>query len=576
MTTNNYLTKAQLWARRGGAAICLAGASALLGSCGGGGVASDTGIQVGTLALLPASGSLFANVPFTFTVAGGRKPYFLTSSEQTLVPLNYTLEGNTFVVVPNNPGVVDPVTDPNIVPSRSIRFTVRDAAGTTITTGDTSFSVVQNFILGYNLSISALFGCGVDDAGKPLATEACVGSESEINLRPTTAGVLYRNRPLRLSINYGQFLFIDKNSSPPNQAVSSLTLTTSGSTVPGGTEAGSLKAFLRPLDTARTQYAGLRITDVQSGVYRDVDFVIVNNPLPSAPIPPLVVLPGALGPLPGRDNVTCGTGQINARISGGTPPYSVTVSPSLAFTVTATPTTVFQNAGVTTISVGPSAPPNCIADPNAVTIRDASGQAATFGVTTTVGTIAPNQPLSVIPTSIACLANGDSTPLGIIGGNTLKIINSRIPALASVAPSSLTGASGTATIKAEGSVVSPATVGVVVSDGTNEQVIQVTRQCTCTPGAPCISGLVNGTCVADGATLSFTVTGGADPKTVTSANPSRLTVAPASITGAGTVVLTAAGAISPATPATSTPVDVTVSNSAGTQTFTIVRKLVCP
>ncbi len=423
----------------------LASMGALLGSCGGSGVSSETGVQVGALSLLPGTGTLYANVPFNFTIAGGSKPYFITTNEQTLIPLNLTLNGNTFTVVPNNPGVVDVGQDPKEVPSRSIRFTIRDNKGTELITGDKSFSVLQNFITGYNLSISSLFACGVTSTGTAVAAEGCAGSESVIDLRPTFSGVLYQNRQLRFSINYGEFLFIDKNSSPPNNLVPTITLTTSGATAPGGTEGGSLRAFFRTSNTARTQFAGLRITDVLTGLYRDVDFLIINPTITTKP----TLIPAALGPLTGADSSKCGAGGVDVRISAGVPPYSITVSPSSRTIVTANPALVLDANGLFTVSAT-SAPASsgCLNEPNAVTVTDSLGQSTSFAVITAPGTGAPVQPLSVVPNAPICLLNtpGSSTQIAVFGGNATKAVISRdITVVTAISATSTTGTGTTAT-----------------------------------------------------------------------------------------------------------------------------------
>ncbi len=460
MTIKNYTSKPVSWVKRGAVAAILAGTAALLGSCGGSGVSSETGVQVGALSLNPGSASLYAGVPFTFTIAGGVKPYTVTTSEPTLIP-NLTVNGNTFTVIPKNPGVVDPQDKPDIVPSRSIIFTIRDNAGTQISSSGSNFKVVQNFITGYSLNISSLFGCGVNSTGTPIAAQGCVGSESAIDLRPTTAGVLYTNRPLRFTINYGEFLFLDKNSVPPNTAVSSITLTTSGTTVAGGTEAGSLRAFLRPLDTARTQYAGLRITDVQSGVYLDVDFLIINSTV----VTKATLIPSSLGPLAGVDSSKCGSGGVDVRISGGTPPYAIAVSASSRAIVSVNPPLVVNANGIFTVGVAAAPAPNsCLNEPNAVTVTDANGLVTTFGVNTVPGTTAAIQPLTVSPNA-ACLPDkaGSSVAIAINGGNALKVLNSSNTTLATVAPATGSGAF-TATITTAGTGAGE-TVQINVSDG---------------------------------------------------------------------------------------------------------------
>ena len=57
--------------------------SVILGSCGGGGAATNNE-QNGALTLLPSAASLYAGVPYSFQIAGGRPPYLLSSSEPVL------------------------------------------------------------------------------------------------------------------------------------------------------------------------------------------------------------------------------------------------------------------------------------------------------------------------------------------------------------------------------------------------------------------------------------------------------------------------------------------------------------
>ena len=52
-------------------------AAFLLGSCGGGGASNDGPIG-GPQQIQPSVGTLFAGVSYTFTVSGGRPPYFLS------------------------------------------------------------------------------------------------------------------------------------------------------------------------------------------------------------------------------------------------------------------------------------------------------------------------------------------------------------------------------------------------------------------------------------------------------------------------------------------------------------------
>src|SRR6187397_179378 len=102
----------------------------LLGSCGGGGAASP-GPVGGPPQIQPGSGSLYAGVEYTFTIAGGRPPYTLSSSEPSILSVPAVLNGNFFNVIPYNPGVIDSGLPPGSVPSRSVIITMRDSVGST-------------------------------------------------------------------------------------------------------------------------------------------------------------------------------------------------------------------------------------------------------------------------------------------------------------------------------------------------------------------------------------------------------------------------------------------------------------
>ena len=103
-------------------------ATVLLTSCGGGGAKSNPN-QGGTLALLPAAPTFYAGVAYTMTISGGKGPYALTSDQPQVMSVPATVDGNTFQVVPNNPGVIDTGLPPGSLPVRTVNVTVRDSAG---------------------------------------------------------------------------------------------------------------------------------------------------------------------------------------------------------------------------------------------------------------------------------------------------------------------------------------------------------------------------------------------------------------------------------------------------------------
>ncbi len=434
----------------------LLGAVALtLVSCGGGGVSSETNVQLGTLTINPNTGTLYAGVPFTVTISGGTRPYRVTSNEQTVLPLppNYTVQGGSFTLIPNNPGVVDPQTDPLAVPSRSVNLTVIDATGLPATV---TYKVLQNFAFGYNVNLSSISTCGATVAAGTTNPAACAGFESSVTLTPITDGLLFSNKQETLTALLGDFGMIDGQGN----VVPSVTVTTDFH--------GDASARLFAFPSARTQFAILRVTDVQTGAYRDVNFV-----LSAAPVSTLVILPTSIS-LAGTTTLMCGGGSTNVLVTGGRPPYTAVSTNPNAFTVS--PPLVTFSGGSFTVNILGGAPPNCPS--GSIVVSDSSGQSAPFNITTTAGTVVPPQPLTVFPQGF-CLADAQNTSVLVNGGNANKVANSSNTALATVAPATFTGNS-TLTVNAVGVGGAVGTlVTISVSDGGPPQNILVTRKTTC-------------------------------------------------------------------------------------------------
>ena len=146
----------------------LAAAALFLASCGGGGATSSPN-AAGALQLLPGASSLYAAVPYTFNIVGGRKPYLVTSSEQTLIELNITIDSNSFTIVPRNPGVVDVGLDPNEVPRRTVNIEVRDSNGASLSN---AYNVLQNFFTGYRETYTSTCAAAAAGAVAPQAARA--------------------------------------------------------------------------------------------------------------------------------------------------------------------------------------------------------------------------------------------------------------------------------------------------------------------------------------------------------------------------------------------------------------------
>jgi hypothetical protein len=436
------------------AALMLGASTLFLQSCGGGGTSPDTGLVVGTLAINPATGSIYAGVPTTLTIAGGRAPYTLSSSEPTLLPVPLNFNGNNLVVVANNPGVIDVGLDPNAVPSRSVNITVRDNAGTQLTA---TYSVLQNFMTGYSIAINSLSLCGVTatDAVVP----ACAGVESRIDIVPVSAGLRRPGRQIRFSVLYGPLAYIQDD----NVTLAPTYLLTTDST-------GGGRARFVPTAGAFTQFVAIRVTDVQTGAYQDVPFTLL-----SAPTAALTVLPATLPTLAGTSNAVCGIGTGTLIVTGGRPPYTATsTSPGILVN----PTQVTTSGGTFNVTYGGGLPPNC--NTGQVIITDANGTIVSVTAAGAPGTTAPVQPLSASPSAF-CFPPSAAAQNGFVnvtGGGTNKVLNTNNAAVATVSPTSSTTTPFTATITTP--AASPnGTALITINDGASSVTVQVTRQAVC-------------------------------------------------------------------------------------------------
>jgi hypothetical protein len=424
--------------------------AALVASCGGGGAATNN--QGGFLSISPSAGSIYAGVSTTFFIAGGRGPYTVTSTEPSLMPVPSTVTGNSFTVVAANPGVVDPTTDPNIVPSRTVSVTVRDATNQQAVG---TYSVIQNFLTGYGVSFTPTACTGT----LPATIEAGsvpAGCEVAVVFNATTSGNRGGDRRFRLDVIRGPFVFID--------AVTGLT---GNSIFVMSDHSGRVNAIIRTLSGQPTQIAVLRITEVETGVFTDTVFTITGAGAGAV----LEVIPAAVT-FTGPDTTRCGTGDADVFVFDGSPPYSaVSTSPNVVvFAVDAN-----SNPGVFRIrAVNPNV---CVTA--TVIITDRFGARATVTVTTEPGTsdppAPPTPPVSVTPTTIT-LGCGQSGSVTITGGTPPYSGSAADPNVTVV----ITGSTATITRRAIGGTA-PGTVQstVNVTDGATVAGITVNNPGTC-------------------------------------------------------------------------------------------------
>jgi hypothetical protein len=416
----------------------VASAALLLASCGGGGATgTNPGNTAGTLSLAPGSGSLYAGVPYTINIVGGRRPYLVTSSEQTVVALNFTTSSNSFDILANNPGVIDVGLDPDAVPSRSVSITVTDSAGQTSTS---TFNVLQNFFTGYGVSYTSL--CA---SGSGAAPQACSGLESLIRLSPVSQGVRYGNRVLQLDKIRGDFQFVQEDPAAVPQLVNQLRVTTD--------QTGLASARLRVTVAAPTQVASYRVTDVRTGVTTDQTFIIVQQD----PTTVINLVPNSFtftGGLTG----TCGTGSGQAIVLGGVGPYQVLTSSPL---IIAGPNPVPKNGDLLSVTV-PAGITGSNCPTGSVTVIDAQGARGTLTVTSAAGSGTP-PPIVLSPSTLTLTCTAPTGSAAVIGGNgSLSAVSSHPRVQATISGTILTVTRLTPDVPV---VAYPATATIAITDG---------------------------------------------------------------------------------------------------------------
>ena len=217
---------------------------------------------MGALQLLPGAGSIYAGVPTTFNIVGGRAPYLVTSSEPTLIELNFTTSSNNFTIVARNPGVVDVGLDPNEVPRRSVNIEVRDSNGVSLSN---TYSVLQNFFTGYGAFYSNT--CAAPATGD--APQACSGTDTVVNLVPVSNGTLYGDREFELRKVRGDFQCVIENPAVTPQLVDTIRVRTD--------HEGKAIVRLRVTNGAPTQIATYTVTDIATGATTTHTFIIVQQ-----------------------------------------------------------------------------------------------------------------------------------------------------------------------------------------------------------------------------------------------------------------------------------------------------------
>ena len=434
-----------------GAATAIA-TTILLGSCGGGGAANDP-LQGGQLSFLPtgtggAGATYYAGIPVTLAVAGGKRPYALFSSEPGILPVPTTLDGNTFTVIPNNPGVIDSGLSPEDLPRRTINLTARDTTGLQ---ASVQVAVAQNFLTGYGVFYTS--NCPTSGSAAPFV---CSGGETAVRMAATFNGALAGNRTFRFDILKGPAFFVFPGTNNTGKSITTVS-----------DHAGIVTALMRVDAGTPTQVGVLRVTDVASGVYADHVFVISQGQPTSATI---TAVPNEFR-IAGPTDQECGTGSFDTLVFDGAAPITgVSSDPNLR--VTRVGGSGDQPQRFTISAINPAV---CL-NPGVVVFTDATGARTTVEVITERGPAPPALPaLAVAPTTLT-LTCGSSGSVSVVGGTGRYTVNSTHPRVTAV----VSGSTVTITrLAGDGASAFPTSAGISISDGLSAVTVTATVPGNC-------------------------------------------------------------------------------------------------
>jgi len=385
MTDNRLLAA---WLRPLVGLIALAGVLAL-SACGGGSGAPNNPYAPpptvpGPLVVLPPTATVFAGVPTTLTVTGGRPPYSAYSSNATILPVAQAVAGSTVLILPSTPGTDTGVT-----------ITVQDSAATIATA---SLTVKAAPLLPSLITITANGDC---TAGTALCSGG-TGSASVKVTAPGGAGI--PGRQVRFDVVFGAYAL--QTTNPAQPLASTVTLVTD--------QNGDVSAGIAVNATAPTQIATIRATDVTSGNQVTADFLI-QQVTDGSQI--LSVIPTGTVTIDGPDTSTCSTGVVvQYYIYGGTPPYKVAATFPGAVSLGGVP--VLTNGGSFTATTNGSCFVNmqfAITDATGRTIPGPSSPLLTNEVGKSAGGGTTN-PLTVSPATYTPAVCASSYDFLITGG----------------------------------------------------------------------------------------------------------------------------------------------------------------
>ena len=175
-------------------ARCAFAFAALAGlvSCGSGAVSPHV-VDPTRILILPATATLFSGMPTTFTITGGTGAYIVSSSNQAVVPVSGTSNGN--LVIAPNPVLAD----------TTVTLTVRDTG--------TNAPVTATLTVKPNTVNNSITITPTATQGGSCAPAVCSGGDAEVTATISQGGIPLAARGVRLEVVSGSFRFI---VNPPN------------------------------------------------------------------------------------------------------------------------------------------------------------------------------------------------------------------------------------------------------------------------------------------------------------------------------------------------------------------------
>jgi len=354
-------------------------AAAGLASCGSGAVSQPPVSDSARITILPATATLYSGLPTTFQISGGTGAYIITSSNQAIIPVSGTTQTGELTVVPNN-----------VTADTTVTITVRDTGTAPLASATLT---VRPGTVNNDITVTPS-----STQGGSCAPAVCSGSDAVVSATISQGGIPLAARGVRFTVVSGDYRFI---TSPLDAGVE--TLANSVDVVTD--ELGRARTRIRILADAQNQTALLQVTDLGTGAFQRVTFLISQT---TGTSPGFFVTPTAMT-FSGRFTGECAR-DISGTffIFGGSPPYTILNSGPSSFLVS--PDQVNDSGGSVTVTTNGTCASNV-----PITVRDSAGRTATVTVTNQQGTTAPSD-VVVSPDELTFTSCSQQSSVTLAGG----------------------------------------------------------------------------------------------------------------------------------------------------------------